>query len=105
MFSWYCILHPASHKTIFDIRDVCARPETICASFSCSGMPLMSRSHVCVELSLNLSGRSVDIGLISGCNFLPVFLEGKHFLLLLHPIQFPYLLSSLFMWSMMFPLF
>ena len=30
-------------------------------------MPSMSRSHVCVELSLDFPGRLIYIGLISGC--------------------------------------
>ena len=66
MFSSYYTLHPASHKTLVEIMDACARHGTICARFACSGMPSMSRSYVCVDLSLDPSGRLIEIGLISG---------------------------------------
>ena len=66
MFSSYCTLHPASHKTLIEIRYACARPGTVCAIFACSGMPSMSRSHVCVDLSLYPSEIFIEIGLIAG---------------------------------------
>ena len=37
------------------------------ARFAFSGMPKMYRLHVCVDLSLYLSRRFMDIGLLSGC--------------------------------------
>ena len=67
MFSSYCHLYPASHNTLIEIGDVCARPGTIYASFSSSGVPSMSRSHVCVDLSLDPSGRLIEIGFFAGC--------------------------------------
>ena len=66
MFSSYCNLHPAPHKTLIEIRDECDRPGTICARFDLSGMPSMYRSHVYVDLILDPSGRLIEIGLISG---------------------------------------
>ena len=62
-------MHPASLKTLMDIRHACARPRTICASFAVSGMPSMSRLHVCVDLSLGLSGRLIVICFLSGFIF------------------------------------
>ena len=41
----------------------------MCAIFDVSGIPSMSRLHVCVDLSLDLSGRLIEIDLISGCKF------------------------------------
>ena len=69
MIPSYCTLYPASHNTLVEIRDVCARPGTICASFSSSEVPSMSRSHVCVDLSLDMSGRLIEIGFFAGCTF------------------------------------
>ena len=63
-----------SHKNLVGIRALCVRSGNICASFASSGMLSMSRSHVCVDLSLDTSGMLVEIGLTAGCNFLPVFL-------------------------------
>ena len=47
---------------------MCTRPGTICENFACSGIPSISRSHVCIDLSLDLSGRFIEIGLSAGCN-------------------------------------
>ena len=56
-----------SHKTLIEIRDACARTGTICESFSVSRVTSMSRLHVCVDLSLDISGELIEIVLISGC--------------------------------------
>ena len=66
MLSSYCTLHPASHKTLIEMRDACARPGSICKIFSCFRIPSMSRSHVCVDLILDLSGILIEIGLSAG---------------------------------------
>ena len=39
------------------------------ARFYLSGMPAMSRLHMCVDLSVDLSGRLTEIGFIAGCTF------------------------------------
>ena len=49
--------------------DACARSGTICAIFACSGMPQMSSSHVCADLSLDPSGRFIEIYLIAGYKY------------------------------------
>ena len=67
MFSSYCTFHPASDKTLIDIRDACARPGTVCAIFDVSGMPSMSRLHLCVDLSFDLSGILIVIGFLAHC--------------------------------------
>ena len=67
MFSSYCNLHPASHKTSIDIRDAWARTGTMWESFAFSGVPSISRLYVCVDLSFDLSGILIVIGLIAGC--------------------------------------
>ena len=54
---------------LIEMRDACVRPGTICPSFACYGMPSMSRSHLCVDLSLDPSGRLIEIGLSAGCKF------------------------------------
>ena len=69
MFSSYFNLYPASHKTPIDIRDVCDSPGTVCASFAVSGMPSMSRLHVCVDLSLDPYVILIVICLLAGCIF------------------------------------
>ena len=45
----------------------------MCACFSFSGMPLMSGSHVCVDLSFYLFGRLMDTGFLAGCTFFTGF--------------------------------
>ena len=65
MFSSYCNLHPASHRTLIEIRYECASPGNMCERFAVSGIPSMSRLHVCVDLSLDPSGRLIKIGLIA----------------------------------------
>ena len=52
---------------MIEIRDAYARPGTVCSRFSVSGMPSMSRLHVCVDLSLDLPEILIEIGLIAGC--------------------------------------
>ena len=49
-------MHPTFHKTLVEMRDKCARPGTICASFAFSGVPSMSESHMCVDLILDPYG-------------------------------------------------
>ena len=66
MFSLYCTFHPALHNTLIKIRDACHRPGIVCSRFSVYGIPSMSRLHVYVDLSLDPSGRLIDIGLITG---------------------------------------
>ena len=41
----------------------------MCARFAFSGMPAMSRLHVCVDLSFDPSKRLTEIGLLGGCIF------------------------------------
>ena len=41
----------------------------MCASVAVSGMPSIYRFHVCVDLSLDLYGRLIQIGFIDGCKF------------------------------------
>ena len=72
MYFSYRTLHPASHCTLIDIIDVWARPGTMCARCSLSGMPAISRLHVCVDLSFYLSGILMDIGLLYGYIFFSV---------------------------------
>ena len=60
-------MHPALHKTLIEIRYAFARPGTICEIFAYSGILVMSRSHVYVNLSLDPSGIFIEIGLIAGC--------------------------------------
>ena len=60
---------------LIKMRDECARPGTICASFSVSEMPSMSMLHVCVDLSLYLSGRLSEIVMIDGCKLFTGFPE------------------------------
>ena len=66
MFSSHFTFHPVPHKTLIEIRYVCSRPGTMFASFAISDIPSMSRLHVYVDLSLDPSGRLIDIGLITG---------------------------------------
>ena len=73
MFSSYCTLHPALHRKLIDIRDVWARPGTMWAHFVSSGMPSMSRLHVCLYLSSDLSGRLMDICLLAYFTLFTVF--------------------------------
>ena len=54
---------------LIDTRDVWMRPGTISARFSFSGMTEMYRLHVCVDLSLDLSGILMEIGLLAGCTY------------------------------------
>ena len=65
----YFNLHLALHRTLIDIRDAWARHGTVLAHFSFSGIPVMSRLHVCVDLSFYPSGRLIEIGLLAGCTF------------------------------------
>ena len=44
----------------------------MCARFALSCMPAMYRLHVCVDLSLDPSGRSTEIGFLDGCTFVTV---------------------------------
>ena len=69
MFSLYCTLHPALHRTLIDIMDAWARPGTMCSRFAFSGIPAMSMLHVCVDLSLDPSMRLTEIYLLAGCTF------------------------------------
>ena len=69
MFSSYCTLHSTSHNTLVDMMDAWARPGTMWAHFDFSGMSSMSRLHVCVDLSLDPSGRLMEIGFLAGCRF------------------------------------
>ena len=55
--------------TLVDIRDAWVRPGMVWARFAFSGIPAMSRLHVCVDLSFDHSGRLIDIGLLAGCTF------------------------------------
>ena len=52
---------------LIEMRDACVRPGTIFTSFACYGMPSMSRSHLCVDLSLDLSGILIVIGFLAHC--------------------------------------
>ena len=54
---------------LVEMRYACASTGTICASFACSGMPSMFRSHVCIDLSFDPYGRLIEIGLSAGCKF------------------------------------
>ena len=58
---------------LVDISDVWAMPGTICACFSFSGMPAVSRLHLCVDLSFDLSGTLMEMGLLAGCTFFTGF--------------------------------
>ena len=69
MSSSYCILHPASHKTLIDISDAWAITGTSCARFASSGMPAMSRLLGCVGFSFVPSGRLIEKGVPDGCTF------------------------------------
>ena len=64
----------------------------------------MSSSHVCVDISLDPPGRFIEIFLIAGFKFLLVSLEGQNVPLYLHPKSPLYLLFSILMWNMIFPL-
>ena len=67
MFSSYCNLNPVLHRIHIDIRDAWSRPGTMWARFEISGIPAMSRLHVCVDLSFDMYGRLMEICLLSGC--------------------------------------
>ena len=53
-------------KTLIEIRDACDRLGNICAKFSVSGVPSMSRLYVYIKLSLDSSGILIDIVLTNG---------------------------------------
>ena len=57
------------HKTLVDIRDMCARPGTMCARFFVSGINSRYRLHVFIDLSLDPSGILTVMDLISDCKF------------------------------------
>ena len=69
MFSLYFSLHTASHRKMIDIRYAWARPGTMWACFSFSGMPSMSRLHVFIDLGLDPSGILMEIGFLAGSTF------------------------------------
>ena len=73
MFLSYCDLHPALHRTLIDIMYAWERPWMIWARFYFSGIPAMSRLHVCVDLSFDLSGILMEIGLLDGCKLISGF--------------------------------
>ena len=78
MSTSYCNLHPASHTMLVDISDVWVMPGTICACFAFSSMPAVSRLHVCVDLSFDLSWILVEIGCYLVVHSLLDFLVGRH---------------------------
>ena len=67
MFSSYCNLNPVLHRIHIDIRDAWSRPGTMWSRFTFFGVLSMSRLHVCVDLSLDLSGRLMEICFIASC--------------------------------------
>ena len=69
MSSSYCTLNPASHRTLIDIMYAWERTGNMCERFSLSGMPAMSRLHVCVDISFYPSGRLMGLGFLAGCKF------------------------------------
>jgi hypothetical protein len=46
VFSSYVTMQPASHNTLMEIRDACAKPGTMCASWALCGSPGTFRRHV-----------------------------------------------------------
>ena len=54
--------HPPSHNFLRDIKDVWARPGTMCASTTDFGSHGMSSLHVCVEYIFWPSGSIIAIG-------------------------------------------
>ena len=52
----------------------------MCSRFASSSMPAMSRFQVCVDLSLNPSGRLMEIGVLAGCTFFTGAPSRKKFL-------------------------
>ena len=69
MFSSYCNLHPALHRTLIDIMDAWSRPGTMLARLAFSGMPEIYRLHVCLDLIFDPSGRLTEIGFLAGFIF------------------------------------
>ena len=57
---------------MIDISDECERSGTMCTSFYFSGMPSMSKLHMCVDLILDPSGILILIGLSAGCKLFTV---------------------------------
>ena len=55
-------LHPASHNILMDIRDACAKPGTMWASFALFGSHGISSVQVCVDVSQSPSGRFIFRG-------------------------------------------
>ena len=70
MFSSYFTLHFASHRTLIDIIDAWESPRMIWSQLFFSGIPVMSRLHGCVDLSFDLSGILMEIGLLDVCTLL-----------------------------------
>ena len=64
--SSYVTLHPASHKTAFDMSNICANPGTIYALVALSGSHGVFILHVCVDLIILSLGRFIEIGLDVG---------------------------------------
>ena len=79
MFSSYCTLYLASHRMLIDIMYAWDSPGIIWASFATSWMPSMYRLHVCVYLSLDPSGKLMEIGLLVGCTLFTGFSVRKKF--------------------------
>ena len=68
----YVTFHRASHNVLMDIRDACAKPGTMWASFASFGSHVLSSLHVYVDVSQSPSGRFI----FRGCRATFMFVTG-----------------------------
>jgi hypothetical protein len=70
-------VHPSLHNILIPTSDATVSSSTMCPSETC-GKPGISRLHICVDLTIEPSGKLILSGCVAGCTF---FILGVFFMI------------------------